>query len=93
MKVLAYQKNKTNEFKIHNDFCDFIYVVDVKFRLFPEEYEPFLSCEAKLQCTVFATVKETKQMWLGKATQSFAPPRIRCRFPSGFQYASVGMCI
>lgn len=67
------------------------YVVAVKFRLSPEEYEPFLSSEVKLQCTIFATVKETKQMWLGKATQCFAPLEIHCRLPSGFQYATIGL--
>ena len=66
------------------------FVVEVKFRLHPEEYEPFLSSEVKLQCTVFASVKETKQMWLGKATQCFASPKIQCRVPSGIQHATVG---
>lgn len=70
-----------------------VFVVDIKFRLLPEEYEPFLSSEAKLQCTVYATVKETKQMWLGKATQCFAPPRIRSGSLSGSQFALVGTCV
>lgn len=72
-----------------------ISVVEVKFRLSPDEYEPFLTSEAKLQCTAYATVKETKQMWLGKATQCFAQAKIHCKFPSGFQYATVGtyMCV
>ena len=67
------------------------FVVEVKFTLSPDEYEPFLSSEVKLQCTAYATVQETKQMWLGKATQSFAQAKIQCKFPSGFQYATVGM--
>jgi len=58
--------------------------------LAPEEYEPFLSSENKLQCSVFATVKETKQMWMGKVTQEFVDPRIQCVLPSGFKSAKIG---
>ena len=71
----------------------FYFVVDVKFRLSPDEYEPFLSSDFKLQCTAYATVQETKQMWLGKATQCFAQSEIQFKFPSGFQYATVGMYV